>query len=80
MVTDVDGTLTDSAMFYSPEGEIMKRFTTRDGMGMHLLQRAGIQVGIMTSENSPIVTARAKNSMSTFAKSVSETKNKQLWN
>jgi YrbI family 3-deoxy-D-manno-octulosonate 8-phosphate phosphatase len=47
-------------MFYSPDGEIMKRFTTRDGMGMHLLNRSGIKTGIMTSENSPIVTARAK--------------------
>lgn len=60
LVTDVDGTLTDSGMYYTADGEIMKRFSTRDGMGITLLQRAGIATAIMTTENSPIVLARAK--------------------
>lgn len=59
-VTDVDGTLTDSGMYYTAEGEVMKRFSTRDGMGLTLLQRAGITTAIMTTEDSPIVLARAK--------------------
>ena len=37
----------------------MKRFCVYDGMGMKLLQKAGIRCGILTSENSPIVRARA---------------------
>ncbi|NQW30394.1 MAG: HAD-IIIA family hydrolase [Ignavibacteria bacterium] len=60
LVMDVDGTLTDGAMYYGAEGEELKRFSTRDGMGVTLLQRSGIQCAIITSENSPIVAARAK--------------------
>ncbi len=59
VVMDVDGTLTDGAMYYSAEGEAMKRFSTRDGMGITLLHRAGIRTAIITSEDSPIVIARA---------------------
>ncbi|MFA7566566.1 MAG: N-acylneuraminate cytidylyltransferase [Alkalispirochaeta sp.] len=56
---DVDGTLTDGAMYYSVEGEALKRFSTRDGMGLRRLQEAGINVGIITSEDSAIARARA---------------------
>ena len=37
VLTDVDGVLTDGGMYYSEEGEIMKKFNTRDGMGVELL-------------------------------------------
>ncbi|MBX3044716.1 MAG: HAD-IIIA family hydrolase [Candidatus Kapabacteria bacterium] len=60
LAMDVDGTLTDSAMYYSQNGEELKRFTTRDGMGITLLHKAGIKTAIITSENSAIVSARAK--------------------
>lgn len=59
LVMDVDGTLTDGAMYFGAEGEVMKRFSTRDGMGITLLHRAGIRTAIITSENTPIVVARA---------------------
>lgn len=59
-VMDVDGTLTDAGMYYTADGEVMKRFSTRDGMGVTLLHRAGIRTAIITTENSPIVLARAK--------------------
>ena len=59
-LTDVDGCLTDAGMYYSAHGEEMKRFCTYDGMGMVLLQQAGIPCGILTSEQSPIVKARAE--------------------
>ena len=58
--TDVDGTMTDGGMYYSPDGDVMKRFYVRDGMGMKLLQQAGVKIGIITSETTPIVEARAK--------------------
>ncbi len=57
---DVDGTLTDGGMYYSAQGEELKRFDTRDAMGLLLLRKAGIAVAICTSENSPIVAARAR--------------------
>ena len=59
-LTDVDGCLTDAGMYYSAEGEVMKRFCTYDGMGMVLLQQAGVPCGILTSEQSLIVKARAE--------------------
>lgn len=59
-LTDVDGTLTDGGMYYTADGDTMKRFYTRDGMGMQLLQRKGVKVGIITSETTDIVASRAK--------------------
>lgn len=59
-LTDVDGCLTDTGMYYSANGEEMKRFCVYDGMGMVCLQQAGIPCGILTSENSQIVKARAE--------------------
>ncbi len=57
---DVDGTLTDSGMYFTENGEASKRFSTRDGMGVVLLRKSGIDSAIITSENSKIVEARAK--------------------
>lgn len=59
-LTDVDGCLTDGGMYYTAEGEAMKRFCVYDGMGMVCLQQAGIPCGILTSENSAVVRARAE--------------------
>ena len=59
-LTDVDGCLTDGGMYYTADGEVMKRFCVYDGMGMVCLQQAGIPCGILTSENSAIVKARAE--------------------
>ena len=58
-LTDVDGTLTDGGMYYSADGDVMKKFNTRDGMGLQLLQREGVKVGIITSEMTEIVSRRA---------------------
>lgn len=59
-LTDVDGTLTDGGMYYSAAGDVMKKFNSRDGMGLQLMQRAGAKAGIVTSETTDIVTARAR--------------------
>ncbi len=60
VVSDVDGVLTDAGVYYSAEGEALKRFSMRDGMGVELLGRAGIRTALLTREQSPIVAARAK--------------------
>lgn len=57
---DIDGTLTDGCVYYSPEGELLKRFSLRDGTGFFLLKQVGIKTGFITTENSPIVEQRAK--------------------
>jgi YrbI family 3-deoxy-D-manno-octulosonate 8-phosphate phosphatase len=59
LVMDVDGTMTDGAMYYNESGEALKRFSARDGMGITLLHNAGIETGIITSVNSHIAKARA---------------------
>ena len=60
IVFDVDGTMTDGKLYYSANGEELKRFSVRDGLGTILLNLAGFKTAIITSENSPIVSARAK--------------------
>lgn len=59
-LTDVDGTLTDGGMYYTADGDVMKKFNARDGMGLQLLQKAGIKVGIITSEDTQLVKRRAE--------------------
>ena len=59
-LTDVDGTLTDGGMYYGSDGTEFKKFNTRDGMGLQMLQRAGVKVGIVTSENIAINENRAR--------------------
>ena len=60
VITDVDGVLTDGGMFFSKNGEMLKKFNTRDGMGVELLRNYKIPVVIITRENSKIVLSRAK--------------------
>jgi N-acylneuraminate cytidylyltransferase len=57
---DVDGTLTDGGMYYADTGELMKRFDTTDAPGMRLLREQGIDLAIITSEDSAIVRSRAR--------------------
>jgi YrbI family 3-deoxy-D-manno-octulosonate 8-phosphate phosphatase len=58
--TDIDGVWTDARMYYSADGDIMKSFSTYDGMGVQLLREAGIPLIIMTGEDTEIVAMRAK--------------------
>ena len=60
VISDVDGVLTDGGMYYNEEGEYMKKFNTRDSMGMELLLQKGIKTILMTRENSKIVEERVK--------------------
>ncbi len=60
VVFDVDGTLSDGAIILdNSEGEL-KRFNCKDGMGIALLQKAGIKVAILTGRYSNLTTRRAK--------------------
>src|SRR3989441_6851627 len=57
---DVDGVLTDAGMYYSESGEELKKFNTRDGMGIKLLQAAGLVTALITMEETKLVTRRAE--------------------
>jgi 3-deoxy-D-manno-octulosonate 8-phosphate phosphatase (KDO 8-P phosphatase) len=61
LLTDCDGVLTDTGVYYSPDGEELKRFSIRDGMGVERLRKiAGVETGIITGEESKIVKRRAE--------------------
>lgn len=60
LITDVDGVLTDAGFYYNSDGLYLKKFNTRDGMGVTLLRTLGLKVAITTGENSPIVASRAE--------------------
>ena len=59
LLLDVDGVMTDGRITYDNEGSETKSFDVKDGHGLKLLQRAGIQVGIITGRQSAIVARRA---------------------
>lgn len=59
-LSDIDGTLTDGGMYYSENGDELKKFNTRDGMGMSMLREKGIKVGIVTSEDRDLNKRRAE--------------------
>ena len=56
---DVDGTLTDGSMYYTENGDELKKFNTRDGMALQILHDHGIRTGIITSEQRDLVARRA---------------------
>jgi len=57
---DVDGVLTDAGMYYSESGDELKKFNTRDGMGIKMLQTAGIITAFITREKTAIVERRGQ--------------------
>ncbi len=60
VLTDNDGVLTDTGVYYSDTGEVLKRFSIRDGVGVELLRNHGIETAIVTRETSPSVQRRAE--------------------
>lgn len=61
LVLDVDGVMTDGSIIYNDLGHETKIFDVRDGHGIKLLMRAGVEVAIVTSRESDVVGHRAKN-------------------
>ena len=57
---DVDGVLTDAGMYYSESGDELKKFNTRDGMGIKLLQASGFVTAFITREKTAIVERRGQ--------------------
>ena len=59
-LTDCDGCLTDGGMYYTENGDELKKFNTKDGMGFSFLRQKGIVTGIVTGENVEMVRRRGK--------------------
>lgn len=60
LILDVDGVMTDGSIIMDGSGQELKAFNVRDGHGIKLLQRAGIDVAIITGRTSEVVAARAR--------------------
>lgn len=60
LLLDVDGVMTDGGIVYDANGVESKTFNVRDGHGIKMLQRYGIEVGIITGRTSKVVEIRAK--------------------
>ncbi len=61
LILDVDGVMTDGGMYYTEKGDDLKRFHTKDGMGIKTLCKNGFPVGIISASfSSELVVRRAK--------------------
>ena len=60
IITDIDGVWTDGGMYYDKFDNEFKKFNTGDGAGLIFCRMLGIEVAIITGENTPIVTRRAE--------------------
>lgn len=60
LMMDVDGVLTDGGLYYANSGERMKKFFVRDGTGIKLLQKAGIEVVFITGLKADLILQRAE--------------------
>ena len=61
MAFDVDGVLSEGSLYYTDDGVELKVFNSLDGLGMKMLQRAGITVAIITGRKATCVEHRMKN-------------------
>ncbi|RLA26218.1 MAG: 3-deoxy-D-manno-octulosonate 8-phosphate phosphatase [Gammaproteobacteria bacterium] len=58
LILDVDGVLTDGKLFFDEQGKEYKSFNVQDGLGIKLLQKAGIQVAVISGRASKPVALR----------------------
>ena len=60
LVLDVDGVLTDGGLWFDPSGQLQKRFDVRDGLGIRLLQQAGLQLAFLSGGRGGATEVRAQ--------------------
>jgi YrbI family 3-deoxy-D-manno-octulosonate 8-phosphate phosphatase len=58
LLLDVDGVFTDGCVYFNSDGEFLKKFDMRDGMGLEILRQFDVEVIVVTSENSKLVERR----------------------
>jgi len=58
VVLDCDGILTTGRLIYGPDGEALKEFDARDGLGLMMLRAAGVARAVLTGRTSPMVARR----------------------
>lgn len=60
LAVDVDGILTDGGLYYTDSGEELKKFNVKDGQGLQLIKRAGLEVAIISASASTATVHRAR--------------------
>lgn len=60
VILDVDGTLTDGGIYYDSQGNEIKRFDVKDGLGIKVGLAAGLKFAILTGRQSLMVKRRAQ--------------------
>ena len=60
LVLDVDGVLTDGGLWLDASGQLSKRFDVRDGLGIRLLQQAGLQIALLSGGQGGATEVRAR--------------------
>lgn len=60
VAVDVDGVLTDGGMYYTESGDVMKKFSARDGMSLQMMKNDGLKIAIITGEENQMVVKRAE--------------------
>ncbi len=60
LILDVDGVLTDGKLFFDDQGKEYKSFHARDGHGIKLLQRTGVEVAVISGRKSASVALRMR--------------------
>ena len=60
LVLDVDGVLTDGGLWFSADGQLIKRFDVRDGLGIRLLQTAGLEIAFLSGGQGGATEVRAR--------------------
>jgi 3-deoxy-D-manno-octulosonate 8-phosphate phosphatase (KDO 8-P phosphatase) len=60
LLLDVDGVLTDGRIIYDSRGHDLKFFDVHDGMGVHVLKKAGIPTILVTAKGSRTIVPRAR--------------------
>lgn len=60
VITDIDGVLTDGSLYYDENGEALKYFNVKDGLGIKMLLACGIQVAVLSGGDTPILRRRIK--------------------
>jgi len=60
LAMDVDGVLTDGSLNIGAEGELFKAFNAKDGMGISLAMRNGLEIALITGRRSEIINRRAE--------------------
>jgi 3-deoxy-D-manno-octulosonate 8-phosphate phosphatase (KDO 8-P phosphatase) len=60
LVLDVDGVLTDGALYYGPRGQVLHAFHVHDGLGIRQLARTGVHIAVISGRTARAVTMRLR--------------------